>query len=313
MYCLVFQNCVAPKEPLVVDLPSLVIGRHPDCQVQVAEPGVSARHATIERHADGYYVRRLDGSVDVWVNGDPVTERRLASGDELEIGPARIRFEIVHGAGVQRQRRHIDLLQLLATAIVLAVIAGEIALLGSMFSENRPNKVKLNVARTTPAEQADTGPAGPSAAATTASSGSRTQPGTAVAAQPPAEPTVLNRMVRIVRVDRTESGGSVSVTIQAKAQVGERELDPAAVAICVQFAALDGVGLSVDWRKPLWLPIPPWENFTTKVFTVRFPGTSHELVGFVVRTYYHQQMQDVAAAPLSLRPLAPNPLVGGAS
>ena len=117
MYCLVFQNCVAPKEPLVVDLPSLVIGRHPDCQVQVAEPGVSARHATIERHADGYYVRRLDGSVDVWVNGDPVTERRLASGDELEIGPARIRFEIVHGAGVQRQRRHIDLLQLLATAI----------------------------------------------------------------------------------------------------------------------------------------------------------------------------------------------------
>jgi pSer/pThr/pTyr-binding forkhead associated (FHA) protein len=309
MYCLVFQNCVAPKEPLVVDLPSLVIGRHADCHVQVAEPGVSDRHATIERHADGYYVRRLDGSVDLWVNGDPVTQRRLASGDELEIGPARIRFEIVHGAGVRRQRRPIDLLQLLATAIVLAVIVGEIALLGSMFSENRPKKVKLNVASATPAEQADTGPGGLSAAATTASSRSRPQPGTAAAAQPPAEPTVLNRMVRIMRVDRTESGGVVSVTIQTKAQVGERELDPSAVAICVQFAALDGV----DWRKPVWLQIPPWENFTTKAFTVRFPGTSHELVGFVVRTYYHQQMQDVAAAPLSLRPLAPNPLVGGAS
>jgi hypothetical protein len=98
-----------------------------------------------------------------------------------------------------------------------------------------------------------------------------------------------------------------TVTIQAKAQAGERELNTAAVAIVVQFAAVDGAGLGVDWRKPVWLTIPAWENFSSKTFTVRFPGTAHELVGFVVRTYYHRVMQDVAAVPPSMRSLAPIP------
>ena len=129
--------------------------------------------------------------------------------------------------------------------------------------------------------------------------------------QPVAEPPVLNRMIRLARVDRTDSGENVTVTIQAKAQVGERELDTAAVAICVQFAEVDGAGMSVDWLKPIWLSIPPWENFSSKTLAVRFPGTARELVGFVVRTYYHRQMQDVAGVPPSLRPLAPIPMAGG--
>ena len=96
-------------------------------------------------------------------------------------------------------------------------------------------------------------------------------------------------------------------------QVGERELSTGAVAICVQFAALDGTGSKVVWREPSWLPIPQWENFSTKSFAVRFPGAPREFVGFVVRTYYRKQMQDIAATPPSLRPLAPLPLLGGAS
>ena len=62
------------------------------------------------------------------------------------------------------------------------------------------------------------------------------------------------------------------------------------------------------WRTAL----TQWENFSTKSFTVRFPGAPREFVGFVVRTYYRKQMQDIAAAPPSLRPLAPLPLLGGA-
>jgi len=122
---------------------------------------------------------------------------------------------------------------------------------------------------------------------------------------------VLNRMIRLARVDRTDLGESPAVTIQAKAQVGERELDTSAVAICVQFAAVDGAGLGVDWHKPIWLPIPAWDNFSTKSFTVQFPGPARTLVGFVVRTYYHRQMQDVVGVPPSLRPLAPVPAAGG--
>jgi pSer/pThr/pTyr-binding forkhead associated (FHA) protein len=312
MYRLLFLNRTMPKEPVVVDLPSLVIGCRAECRVQLAEPGVSGRHAIIERHADGYYIRGLDSSGIIYVNGDAVTERRLASGDNLKIGPVRLRFEIVHGAGTRRQRRPVDVLQVLATAIVVAVIGGEIALLSSMFSENRPKKVKLDTARSTQADQPAMGPPSASVPATPASSGPRPQGDVARLAPTAAEPIVLKRMIRIARVDRTETGGSVSITIQAKAQVGERELDTLAVAICVQFAAVDGAGTGVNWRKPIWLSIPTWENFTSKAFTVRFPGSARELVGFVVRTYYHKQMQDIAAAPPSLRPLAPDPSTGGA-
>ena len=313
MYRLVFQNRAAPKEPVVVELPSLVIGRDAGCNVQLVEPGVSGRHAAIERQTGGYYLHDLDSVGGVCVNGKPVRESRLASGDELEIGGARLRFEIIHGTGGKRRGRPVDLLQVLAITIVLLVIGGQVVLLSSMFSEERPRKVKLETALVTHTDQAAVAPAEPMVTNPLALSGPR-PPAAAVALVPPvAEPAVWNRMIRIARVDRSESGGTVSISIQAKAQVGERELSTGAVAICVQFATLDGAGSSVVWREPIWLPIPQWENFSTKSFTARFPGAPREFVGFVVRTYYRKQMQDIAAAPPSLRPLAPLPLLGGAS
>ncbi len=312
MYRLVFQNRIAPKEPVVVELPSLVIGRDANCNIQLGEPGVSGRHAAIERHIDGYYLHDLDSVGGVCINGKPITEGRLASGDELEIGGVRLRFEIVHGVPGKRQRRPLDLLQVLAITIVFLVIGGQVALLSSMFSEDRPRKVKLETALVTHPEPATAPPAG--STATNATVLNEPRPAAVVgAAAPVAEPAVWNRMIRIARVERSESGGAVSVSVQAKAQVGERELSTAAVAICVQFAALGGTGSSVTWREPIWLPIPQWENFSTKSFAVRFPGAPREFVGFVVRTYYRRQMQDIAAVPPSLRPLAPLPLLGGAS
>jgi pSer/pThr/pTyr-binding forkhead associated (FHA) protein len=309
MYRLVFQNSAAPKEPVVVELASLVIGRDAGCNIQLVEPGVSGRHAAIERQTGGYFLHDLDSVGGVCINGKPVRESRLASGDEVEIGGARLRFEIVHGTGGKRQRRPLDLLQALAITIVLLAIGGQVALLIAMFSEDRPRKVKLEAALVAHADPgASTEPV-----ATNAPALHGPTVATVASSSVVAEPAIWNRMVRIVRVDRSESGGAMSLTVQAKAQVGERELNTAEVAICVQFAALGGTGSSVVWREPIWLPIPQWENFSTKAFTVRFPGTPREFVGFVVRTYFRRQMQDIAAAPPSLRPLAPLPLVGGAS
>jgi hypothetical protein len=313
MYRLVFQNRAAPKEPVVVELPSLVIGRDAACNIQLTEPGVSGRHAAIERHAGGYYLHDLDSVGGVCINGKLIRESRLASGDELEIGGARLRFEMVYGVGGKQQRRPVDLLQVLAIVIVLLVIGGQVALLSSMFSEDRPRKVKLETALVTRPDQVAA--ASPETVATSAPAVNEPHPSSVVVASAPpvAEPAVWNRMIRIARVERNEGGGAVSITVQAKAQVGERELNTAAVAICVQFAALGGTGSSVVWREPIWLPIPQWENFSTKSFTVRFPGAPREFIGFVVRTYYRKQMQDIAAVPPSLRPLAPLPPLGGAS
>ncbi len=56
---------------------------------------------------------------------------------------------------------------------------------------------------------------------------------------------MLNRVIRLARVERSDNGDVATVTIQAKAQAGERELNTAAVAIGVQFATVDGAGPGV--------------------------------------------------------------------
>jgi pSer/pThr/pTyr-binding forkhead associated (FHA) protein len=308
MYRLLFQNRAASREPVVIDGPSVIIGRRADCHVQLVEPGVRDRHATIERRADGYYLRGLDSTNGVYVNGLAITEQRLASGDDLEIGPVRLRFEVVHGGGTKRRRRPIDLLQVLAAVIVGGVIVAEVVLLGEMFSESRPKRVKLDAVRSPTSDAAGTAASRSSSPPVSGFGESPAAGNNAAPAAAIAEPALLNRVIRIAHVDRRDNGDVTSVVIQAKAQAGERELNTSAVAICVQFAITGGAGSSVGWRQPVWLAIPPWENFSTRTFTVRYPGSAHELAGFVVRTYYHRVMQDVAAVPPSLRPLAPVPM-----
>jgi hypothetical protein len=170
--------------------------------------------------------------------------------------------------------------------------------------------VKLDAVRNTTSDQTGLSASG-SSSQTISGFGRVGGTGDRAAAAPTiAEPALLNRMIRIARVERSDNGDIASAVVQAKAQAGERELNTSAVAICVQFA-VHGAGLGVDWRQPVWLVTPPWENFSSKTFTVRYPGTAHELAGFVVRTYYHRVMQDVAAVPPSLRPLAPTPTAEG--
>ena len=318
MYRLLFQGHVATKEPVIVNRPSFTIGRDAGCHLRLCEEGVAEHHARIDRRADGYHLCDLDTPNGVFVNGQRVTERRLTSGDELAFGAVRLRFEIVHGVSQGTQRRPVDPLQFVAAIVVVSVIGGQIALLGSIFSESRPKKLNVDTSRGWRGQQAVIVPTVPTttAPATPAVSEPRPPAGAAMSsARAPtssaAEPTVLNRMIRIVRVDRSENEGVATLSLQAKAQVGERELDPMAVAICVHFAVPGANAQSVTWREPVWLPIPAWENFKNKVFTVRFPGAASELAGFVVRTYYRNQLQDIAVSPPSLQsfiPLAPNPI-----
>jgi hypothetical protein len=100
-------------------------------------------------------------------------------------------------------------------------------------------------------------------------------------------------MLKIVRVDRIDAADSVTLKISVKAQVGERQLDAAAAAVGVQF-----FGPTAKAREVVWLPVPRnWGNFSTKVFPARLAGRPAECAGYVVRTYYRKQLQDVAAAP----------------
>jgi Protein of unknown function (DUF3662)/FHA domain len=66
--------------------PVTVLGRSAGADVQLADPGVSRRHA--ELHLTGDAVRLLDaGSTNgTTVNGEQVTARQLRSGDRIQIG-----------------------------------------------------------------------------------------------------------------------------------------------------------------------------------------------------------------------------------
>lgn len=69
---------------------SIVLGSSADCDVQIDEAGVAARHAEI-RLLDGksLQLKDLGSDTGTLLNGEPVTETLLGSGDEIRIGTCR--------------------------------------------------------------------------------------------------------------------------------------------------------------------------------------------------------------------------------
>lgn len=73
---------------------SIVLGASAQCDVQIDEPGVSARHAEISR-IDGktLLLKDLDSETGTLLNGEPVTEMLLGAGDEIRIGTCRLMLQ----------------------------------------------------------------------------------------------------------------------------------------------------------------------------------------------------------------------------
>jgi len=71
----------------------LTIGRLPECDVVVSDPGVSRRHAEVRRRDGTFVVVDLDSTNGTRVNGAGTRERVLADGDEITVGGVAMRFE----------------------------------------------------------------------------------------------------------------------------------------------------------------------------------------------------------------------------
>ena len=71
----------------------LVIGRLPECAVVLSDPNVSRRHAEVRRVGDAVVVADLGSTNGTRVNGIPVREQHLASGDEITVGSTTLVFE----------------------------------------------------------------------------------------------------------------------------------------------------------------------------------------------------------------------------
>jgi hypothetical protein len=283
MYRLWFEKSLTPRPPMVGPAERLLIGRDPGCQLRLTEPGVCTRHAAIDRRADGWYLCDLDSANGVRVNDQPVAEHRLTTGDRIEIGAVRLQFEVLHeGSGCRR----FSPLQLTAATVIAVTVVGQLAVIGGVLLQPRSRDMRVYASvhvDDPPAQPVGPPPAPPA-------------PAPVEPVTPPAPrlvtpvPVVLTRKIR---VDRLERAGDL-LRIVARAQVGERELDPTFVAVTAEpFTGTVSAGA------PVAVPIPAWANFSSKLLTVRFASATR-FTGFVVRTYYRGELQDVAATSPAL-------------
>ncbi len=78
---------------ILLDKPVLLIGRHPECDIQLGSRKISRRHCCIAQIDGGLAVRDLGSTNGIRINGVPLLEGRLNNGDELTIGNLRYRIE----------------------------------------------------------------------------------------------------------------------------------------------------------------------------------------------------------------------------
>src|SRR5437764_10199513 len=78
---------------ILLDKPILLLGRHPECDVQIESRKISRRHCCIAQVSDYLVVRDLGSTNGIRINGARVLEGRLAPGDELTIGT--FRYQVV--------------------------------------------------------------------------------------------------------------------------------------------------------------------------------------------------------------------------
>jgi len=72
----------------------MVIGRLPDCDVVLAKPYVSRKHARVFREEGKWYVEDLGSAGGTFLNRMPLSKRgTLVDGDEIGIGDLRVTFK----------------------------------------------------------------------------------------------------------------------------------------------------------------------------------------------------------------------------
>lgn len=71
---------------ILLDKPILLLGRHPECDIQLNSRKVSRRHCCIAQVHEYLVVRDLGSTNGIRINGNRVLEGRLKAGDELTIG-----------------------------------------------------------------------------------------------------------------------------------------------------------------------------------------------------------------------------------
>jgi pSer/pThr/pTyr-binding forkhead associated (FHA) protein len=76
-----------------LELAGASIGRDSGSQIAVNDGSVSRKHAYLREEAAGFVIRDEGSANGVFVNGSRITEQVLRTGDTVQIGRVRFRFE----------------------------------------------------------------------------------------------------------------------------------------------------------------------------------------------------------------------------
>jgi predicted component of type VI protein secretion system len=79
---------------ILVDKSILLIGRHPECDIQIDSRKISRRHCCVAQVSGYLVVRDLGSTNGIRINGVRVLEGRLRDGDEVTIGNSRFKVRL---------------------------------------------------------------------------------------------------------------------------------------------------------------------------------------------------------------------------
>jgi phosphoserine phosphatase RsbU/P len=93
--------------PYGLDGDVTVMGRAPECQIQLDSNMVSRRHAQVVREGNAFYLEDLGSGNGTFLNGKRIAERTaLKADDRLKLGPILLRFET--GAAARKRATEPD-------------------------------------------------------------------------------------------------------------------------------------------------------------------------------------------------------------
>jgi hypothetical protein len=75
-----------------VEKERVVLGRSRECDIQLADPNVSRRHAELRREGATFWIVDLDSTNGLEVNGKRVKRAKLADGDTVTLGSTDVTF-----------------------------------------------------------------------------------------------------------------------------------------------------------------------------------------------------------------------------
>jgi Protein of unknown function (DUF3662)/Inner membrane component of T3SS, cytoplasmic domain len=75
-----------------LEKPTMVIGRSKDCDIRVADPNISRRHAEIRREGSTFWIVDLDSTNGVAVNGRAQKRAKLDDEDRITLGSTELVF-----------------------------------------------------------------------------------------------------------------------------------------------------------------------------------------------------------------------------